>query len=481
MENLTLINTIKYFLKNENLKTYEEVLPTAYMKRTQITGSLIFLILTYIALFPKAAPLLAQSPTIAFVSPEAQVECTAGDSVTFTISAADTDGNLRGAEWYGNPASPSKVMLTMVTKTHAARMSKEVNFPDPGSYEITVSAFDTDYNYSPGLKWTVKVSPPAHANPLTYRSLYVDNFDSILGDSAREQELLDFLKKNELSEIALYGLYPVLKEDSGYAARTAALRSFISRARSGYGLKAVKGIGCLNSDFDSIGKYNDSASGNERFNGLLSEYEYWNSGEENFAGFISLLTHMREVADEHDLTVEAYLGWLGSTGDKQDEADKIAALTDIIYLHAYRADPLKTYGYISDRLSVFSRAEPGLRIRPIFSAEWRPLDICSKAHTTGVDNMCFMGKWFEDNTIRKAENIFMDLYYFYESSLPEAVTMDGYQYFAYSFLKEALKSGSGHLNSIHYLLLSRPDTPQGPSGQYGLIPREYAFTSIIEN
>jgi hypothetical protein len=399
-------------------------------------------------------PVQSQGPAISCVSPVQQVDGQVGDSISFTISASDSDGNLRGAEWYGNPASPSKVMLSLVPKTHSAQMQQVVNFPEPGIYQITVSAFDTDYNYSPSLKWTVRISPPVHDNPLTYRSLYVDGFDTILGDSRKEQELLGFLKSNNFSEIAIYGLHPILSRDAGYATRVAQLRSFLSRSRSTCGLKAIKGIGCLNSDFDDIVFYNDSVAENERFDGLLSEYEYWNRSE-GFAGFVSLLNHMRAVADPRNLSVEAYLGWLGSTGDKQQEAETIAALADVVYLHAYRADPDKTYPYISDRLSLFATARPGLRIRPIFSAEWRPLDICSQPHTTGVDNMCFMGKWYESNSMRTAENIFMDYYYFYEDSLPAQISMDGYQYFAYSFLREAIGLRLDDINSIYLLLLSR--------------------------
>lgn len=404
---------------------------------------------------------MAQSPTAQAVSPQAAISCTMGDTLTFTINAEDADGDLRGAEWYGNPASPSTVMLSIVSKTHSATMSKDILFDRPGVFEITVSAFDLNYDYSSSLKWTVHVTPPAHENPLTYRSLYVDGFDDILGDSAKEQELLSFLKDQSFSEIALYGLNPILTQNAGYTTRTAQLRSFISTAKTSYGIVAVKGIGCMASDFDDIATYNENSAANERFNGLVSEYEYWNPNTEGTCSFgatietfTALLSHMRTIADARGMTVDAYMGWLGTSSTKADEASRIAALVDIVYLHAYRADPYTTYPYIEDRLSHFSQAENGIRIRPIFSAEWRPLAICSEPHATGVNNECFMGQWYESNTIRKAENLFMDFYDVQKSSLPGNVTMDGYQYFAYSFLKASIEAEAQLSSGMYHILLS---------------------------
>lgn len=425
--------------------------------------SLICFFCALLFVFSDVVAVYAQSPTAVNVSPSEELSCSAGSSVTFTINAADSDGNLLGAEWYGNPESPSAPMISIVKrvegKAYTATIQQTIAFPDPGVYEITVTSFDSDYAYSGIVKWTLHVSPPAHANPLTYRSLYVDGFDSILGDVQQEYDLLNFLNRNEFSEIALYGLYPILKNDSGYALRSQNLRNFIRNAKEKYGIQAVKGIGCLNSDFDSIGEYNNSSSSIERFSGIVSEYEYWNPHQPeggNIDTFVSLLSHMRSVADQQNMTVEAYLGWLGTSTDKQDEATRIAEKADIVYLHAYRADPYKTYGYIQDRLAVFSKVKNGIRIRPIFSAEWRPLEICSQPHKTGVDNMCFMGKWYEHNPMRSAENIFMDFYYSESADLPGTVTMDGYQYFAYSHLKSALQAGNvRRMSPLYYLLIGQ--------------------------
>lgn len=413
---------------------------------------LFFACLLAMASFPSAAH--GANPTISRVSPDAAVTCTAGSSLTFTIHGEDADGNLRGAEWYGNPASPSKVMVTVVHKTDAADMHKTIAFPDPGVYEITVSAFDLDYGYSSTIAWTVHVSPPDHENPVTYRSLYVDSFNDILGDSDSELELLTFLQANSFSEIAVYGLHPILTKDSGYATRVANLRRFITTARASWGITTVKGIGMLNADFDDIAEYNTGSGANERFDGLVSEYEYWNLSGASIDTFAALLTHMRSVADAQSMTVDAYMGWLGSSGDKLAEATRIAALTDVVYLHAYRADPYKTYAYIQERLDLFSQAKDGIAIRPIFSAEWRPLSICSGPHTVGVGNMCFMGKWYETHSLRTAENLFMDFYYAERSGLGGNVAINGYQYFAYSHLKAAIGSGSHRwLSPLHYLLL----------------------------
>ncbi|WP_027183173.1 hypothetical protein [Desulfovibrio inopinatus] len=409
----------------------------------------IAFIITTLALCTVPSPLYAEAPTAQNISPATTFRCAVNDSVVFTIHAEDVDGDLLGAEWYGCPESPSTPCISIVKKTdgkaYEAEIKKTLLFTEPGAYTISVIAFDDTYTYSDPIEWIIDVTPPHHANPVEYRSLYVDGFDSILGDSQKEQELLHFVDGHKFSEIALYGLFPILQEDSGYTQRVEQLKKFITQAKQEYGLLAVKGVGCLDTDFDSIEVYNSSCNTTvERFNGLVSEYEYWNASQSDAGDindFVHLLTHMREIADRQDMTVDAYLGWLGTSEDKQEEAARIAEFADIIYLHAYRADPYATYAYISDRLSIFTQVKSGIRIRPIFSAEWRPVDICSGPHQTGVDNMCFMGKWYETNALRTAEDIFMDMYVFQQSELPGDAVIDGYQYFAYSHLKAALEVG----------------------------------------
>lgn len=409
------------------------------LKRIFLGAAFLWLLIASVGTVSKAQ---AASPTISASRPATALTINAGDSTTFSIDATDADGNLLGAEWYGDPDDPSKAHVSIVKRDHGiaytATITHTVSFTDPGIYDIAVSAFDDPYTYSETVRWTIHVTPPAHANPLRYRALYVDDFDAILGNSAREQALLIFLKGHGFNEIALYGLHPILTNDAGYTTRVARLHRFISRAKNTFGLTSVKGIGCLNTDFDEIAAYNDAAPADARMDGLVSEYEYWNDTAASIDTFTTLLGHMRAIADRQALSVDAYMGWLGTSETKAVEAQKIAALADIVYLHAYRADPYATYGYIADRLTHFAQAQPGLRIRPIFSAEWRPLSICSQTHQTGVDNMCFMGKWYETNPIRRAENLFMDFRHALADQLPAPVTIDGYQYFAYSYLKAAI-------------------------------------------
>ncbi|MEP7171704.1 MAG: hypothetical protein ABI855_20190, partial [Bacteroidota bacterium] len=57
----------------------------------------------------------------------------------------------------------------------------------------------------------------------SYRGLYVDNFDAILGDTSQENTLLRWCKKYKIKAISLYDLNTVLQNSS----HNTALAAFI--------------------------------------------------------------------------------------------------------------------------------------------------------------------------------------------------------------------------------------------------------------
>lgn len=104
------------------------------------------------AVFP-----LGDNPIAQRVSPEAEaVTVAAGQSLTFTASLQDPDGNLRQLEWVVDGQTRQRVDLA----GGQAQESYEVAFPDAG--RVTVEAYVTDTrNLDGGVIWSVTVEAPA--------------------------------------------------------------------------------------------------------------------------------------------------------------------------------------------------------------------------------------------------------------------------------------------------------------------------------
>ena len=82
----------------------------------------------------------------------------AGETVTFSMQANDSDGNLSGAEWYGPQEQPFVQLATAAGGNGtSATFSRTYTFSDAGSYPVSVVAFDAIYEYGEPVDWTVEV------------------------------------------------------------------------------------------------------------------------------------------------------------------------------------------------------------------------------------------------------------------------------------------------------------------------------------
>jgi hypothetical protein len=90
------------------------------------------------------------------------------------------------------------------------------------------------------------------------RTLYVDNFNSILGNSAKEDKLLFFAKKNDFSTLMLYQLNKVDKRFSlSDPRRNNILAEFISKAKTKFSIQEIGASGECASFFTyTINLYN---------------------------------------------------------------------------------------------------------------------------------------------------------------------------------------------------------------------------------
>ncbi len=269
------------------------------------------------------------------------------------------------------------------------------------------------------------------------RSMYVDGFETILGNTSAENTLLNYAQSHGIETLLLYGLHIVnANHDLPNPATNFVLADFIYKAKNSYGILYIAAT-AENGDFftNVIDPYNNSRSDPlEKFDIYNLEFEYWIGSStgpggyycttyltpnghpcnENgaFQFYISILETMNTLAsnNSHPITTEAYVGWT-TVG----QADTIGANLDRLRLHAYVSDPNTSFNYSEDRLMDFANGTPGLNVSIIFSSE-----------------PTFMQNWLDNNSMISAENIYTTDWMNGSSGWPNNINLEGFTYFTYT-------------------------------------------------
>lgn len=270
------------------------------------------------------------------------------------------------------------------------------------------------------------------------RSIYVDDFASILGDTSAENKLLSYAQANNIEILLLYELHLVHNTYNLTNATTnTVLADFISKAKTSYDIINVGATSENGNTFTNvIDVYNNSRNNaNEKFDIYNLEFEFWNDNSTNpgeiyctsylapnslpctndgaFEFFMSSLEIMNNLAENntHPITVETYIGWPTIA-----QMNLIATNVDTLRLHAYVSDPNSAFSYSDDRIIAIANSNPDLNVSIIFSSE--PV---------------FMQSWLLENTMTDAEDIFINDWENASSSWINNINIEGFTYFAYTF------------------------------------------------
>lgn len=285
------------------------------------------------------------------------------------------------------------------------------------------------------------------------RSIYVNGFAEILGDTDRENQLLEYAQDHEMAVLILYDLHKI---DIGSNVGDNRLANFISKAKTRYGVTHIAATSENADGFkNNIDPYNNRRNDpSEKIDIYNLEFEFWNvrpgSGAYNayceqyliplnlpcdidgaFDFFIFVLQQMRTLAatNPHDITTEAYIGWTNKNllMNEQEVAMSIAENLDRIRVHAYIQDPDDAWNYVSTRLDHLGDVNLGLDISIIFSAE-----------TQGVkgSNDTFMGPWLESNSMMEAENIVTQAFNGAAANITDGIRLEGFTYYNYTHNSE---------------------------------------------
>src|SRR5689334_20322775 len=105
------------------------------------------------------------------------------------------------------------------------------------------------------------------------RGFYVNGFNTILGNTASETTLLEYTQANGYNYLCLYSLSSL---DLTSSSTKSKLASFISRAKTQYGVTQVGAAGEIYSFFSNyIIPYNVGRPATEKFDVLNFEFEFW--------------------------------------------------------------------------------------------------------------------------------------------------------------------------------------------------------------
>lgn len=265
------------------------------------------------------------------------------------------------------------------------------------------------------------------------RGIYIDNFSLILGNSDKEDSLLQYAQDSSFNYLALYDLHLFNLSNAVTADKMGA---FIKRARDNYGVTYVGAIGESYSSFeDKIGPFNMNRSDDhEKFNVFNLEFEFWTTSSVNPGGyyctkylqpnncscdtsggfryFIEQIHKIDSLANVQQVISETYLGWFN-----QGQASQIQQNVDRILLHAYRTNTSSLFGYSKTRLQHLASNNVQVDVAPIFSAE--PI---------------FMGPWLETHGQGEAFDEYFDDYTNDNSSWKQYINIIGYQWFDWMYL-----------------------------------------------
>jgi hypothetical protein len=256
-----------------------------------------------------------------------------------------------------------------------------------------------------------------------YRGLYVDGFNTILGDTAKENNLLRWSQKNNFNVLTLYGLNYFLPNSSSYTS----LASFILKAKSTYAITEVNATGGSTANFTTnVNNYNISRTNTaERFNWCNLEREFWNSDQTfKYSYTVMQQTKLWGAAQNPTVKIEEYIGWIKDSATapvnavrESQIADSIVQVVDRLLIHDYQANI--NFSYIQPRLSILGQraAAQGkvLNVVIIFSAE-----------------SVFSGPYFTTNNFINAFNIIKNANASATYAGKANINIVGYQLFDYS-------------------------------------------------
>lgn len=272
----------------------------------------------------------------------------------------------------------------------------------------------------------------------SYRGIYVDGFDKILGNKIKEDSLLNYCKSNGFNAMCTYKTkdierkFNITKPQKGGQL----LAAFIKRAKQNYGIVSFGMSSERYSTFrDIVARYNLSRVDTiERVNVFNFEFEYWHKRSTApqgiycekylkaakcscdtagaFKFYRKQIKSIDSLAATMGIKSEVYVG-----KPTPGQALVIANTVDRILVDVYLQDPEKAYERASNRIDYFAASSKKVTLIPIWGS-------------TGE----FMGEWLKSNSLAEADKIFMKDFNAHKTENQKNCVVAGFQWYKYGTL-----------------------------------------------
>ena len=282
------------------------------------------------------------------------------------------------------------------------------------------------------------------------KGFYINGFNTILGNTAREDSVLLFAKNNGFNYITLYNVYQVNSVTPLTNTITAqGFANFINKAKTQYSITEV-GVAAENYTFfrNVIHVYNQQHSSfNQKVDVYNLEFEFWipssvTSGayycttylQPNgfscdtagaFGFYKKTLKRVDSLANATGQKSEAYFGFFNAGQGKQIVQTGVDRVLLSIYIPSGNYSQTYQYNYVKPRLQDLASANTTIKVMSLYSSE-----------------PSFMQTWANANPFFLPYTNFVSSLTAELGPWKSYIQPEGIQWFAYSFLpKKNLTTG----------------------------------------
>jgi hypothetical protein len=274
------------------------------------------------------------------------------------------------------------------------------------------------------------------------RGLYVNGFNSILGNQLKEDSLLRFAENNGFNYLTLYEVHLVNNANSLTNVNSSqTFANFISKAKTQFGINQI-GVAAENYWFFSnvIAIYNQQHTAlTEKVDVYNFEFEFWiPTSVESGAYYCSTylqpnaltcdtagafqfykknLHQIDSLANANGLLSEAYFGFFNAGQGNQIVQTGVDRVLLSIYLPTSNYSASYQYNYVKSRLQNLATSQIPIKVLPIYSAEPN-----------------FMQSWVNSNPFFEPYATLNNSLQAETATWKNYINLEGIQWFAYSFM-----------------------------------------------
>ncbi len=233
------------------------------------------------------------------------------------------------------------------------------------------------------------------------KGLYVDGFYTILGNSIQEDALLSYAQSKGFNYLILYNAAKIQRKKYAFSnpRGSEVWKVFIRKAKTKYGIQKIGVVGEKAKSFTAIADYNKRVDyrSQERIDVFNLEFEFWNprlyspggyycktyllrnaypcTEDGAFQFYLKQLKAMKQLKGNPKIEIESYIG-----NPSRAEIFEMAPLLDRLLVHYYRSKVDNIALYKINRLIDLQKANPRLKLLPIFSSRENHLGPWLKEH-----------------------------------------------------------------------------------------------------